>query len=116
MKLILTTTILLTLALWAGGCATLQQLAQPTTQPLTPSQRLDALQTDLDDVTAGANLAHALGAWKQPDEWAQIQGDEKAAQDSINAASKVVSSDPKTLADALDYAASLVVDLKAKAK
>lgn len=119
MKLV-STIILVTLALWASGCASLQQTAstilQPTTQPTTPAQEIAGLQKDLADATAAANLAHAFGAWSNASEWAQIQQYEKDAGDALTAASNLVNGDPKALADALNYAAQLVVDFKAKAK
>ncbi len=101
----LATLTTLMLAMFAVGCATLQQLA--TTQPaLTPADRIAAAQSDLDNGWRLAQDAHLAGLLSDK-QFNLIANQYPVAQSSLNLAG--VAADGKT-PDAMD-----LIDAAAKA-
>lgn len=76
--------MLCSVLLWGCSCQQLVNDFGPTTQPLNDQQSLDRAQRQLDDVAGAMNLAHSLGAFSKPAEWALVQSYEAKAQSAVN--------------------------------
>lgn len=93
-------------AVLLSGCATLDQITHPSTQPVTAAQRITAMQSDLLTTDKILNLAHDGGAFNKPGQWTAIQTQEASAQSAINAASEVLTTggDVNSMLDVADAA------------
>jgi hypothetical protein len=93
------------------GCETLQSVLTPTTQPMTPADRLAAAQRDLTDTYRIAQDAYLLGILSEQ-QWKLLQGAYPVAQDAINLAGVALADGEPTALDLLDKAAQAVADYR----